>query len=320
MGLKEKKEKLEAIALEIREIIDQKQKELQLSFVEDTHTYFILDKNGEITTKFPSVSTVIKQFYEDFPEHDKSFDMSNYDYIEQDDLLKQWRATSDYANNKGSRVHYLLETDLLKMYGSYKEVRKPIFECDEDQIRDGNAMIDAGHDFIRTMHRRGAVLLDTEMVLGSTELGYTGQPDKVWLYLKDDGTLGFIITDWKTNKPKNFEVHSYTGRMYEPFEEYWDTSLTHYYIQLPLYARLIIDMLKGSKYEDLKLFGCIVVHLLDNRTFGEYRIPSKFINTVLEMDPLPRIDEVFAEKKEYARQEEIRLKKLDEALSKRNKV
>ena len=39
-------------------------------------------------------------------------------------------------------------------------------------------MIKAGKEFIDIMHSRGAVLLDTEMVLGSPELGYTGQPDK----------------------------------------------------------------------------------------------------------------------------------------------
>jgi hypothetical protein len=317
VDLKEKKKKLTEIALEIREIIDKKQKDLQLSFIEDTHTYYILDKNGELTSSFPSVSTVIKQFYTEFPEHEKSFDMANMDLIEQDDLLREWRATSDYANNKGSRVHYLLETDLLKMYGSYKEVRKPIFECDEDQIKDGNAMIDAGHDFIRAMHRRGAVLLDTEMVLGSTELGYTGQPDKVWLFIDDNGTLGFIVTDWKTNKPKNFEVQPYTDKMLAPFETYWDTSLTHYYIQLPLYARLILDMLKGSKYEDLKLFGCIIVHLLDTGIFDEYRIPSNFINQVLTTPPLPRIDEVFEHKQYDIEKEKRRIMRLNEILNRK---
>ena len=195
--------------------------------------------------------------------------MCNGDLIEQDELLKKWRATADYANSKGSRVHYLLETDLLGMYGSYKQVRKPIFDCDEQQVSDGNAMIDAGHDFIRSMHRRGWVLLDTEMVLGSPELAYTGQPDKVWIKIVD-GTLGFLITDWKTNKPKNFEVHAYTEPMLEPFEDYMDTALSHYMIQLPLYGRLILDMLKSTKFNDIKFFGCTIVHLTSGGNHKEY--------------------------------------------------
>lgn len=304
------KKELKDISLKIREVIDKKQKVLNLSFVEDDHIYYIKDKNGNMTTKFPSVSTVIKQFYVDFPALSKSYEMCRGDIREQDELLKQWRATADYANSKGSRVHYLLEKDLLEQYGSYKEVRMPTFDCDEEQTNDGNAMIDAGHKFINLMHRRGAILLDTEMVLGSSELGYTGQPDKVWLMFDKNGDLGFIVTDWKTNKIKNFQVHSYTDKMLPPFENEWNTALGHYKIQLPLYARLIVNMLKGSEYEDIKFFGSIIVHLTANNTFEEYRVGNNFNDTVMSMEPLPRIDEVFKEKKRYEINENKRAEKI----------
>lgn len=293
-----RKDELTQISQEIRGLIDSKQKELELSFVEDTHTYFIKTLDGKITSKFPSVSTVIKQFYNDFPELEKSLEMCENNIFEQDKLLKEWRATADYANSKGSRVHYLLEKDLLAQYGSYKDVRKPIFECDETQIADGNAMIDAGHQFINVMHRRGAVLLDTEMVLGSNTLKYTGQPDKVWLMFDKKGELGFVISDWKTNKEKNFEIQPYTENMLPPFEDEVDTALTHYKIQLPLYGRLILDMLKGTKYENIKFFGCIIVHLTALGNYREIRVSKSFINKVLTMPPLPRIKEVLQKKKD----------------------
>lgn len=548
-----KKELLE-IAKDIREVISNKQNELELSFIEDTHTYYMRDLKGNMKSDYPSVSTVIKQFYSEFPDLEKSLDMCNGDIFEQDKLLKQWRGTADYANGKGSRTHFLLETDLLKLYGSYKSVRQPIFNCDAEQIRDSNAMIDAGHKFIQLMHRRGAVLLDTEMVLGSPELGYTGQPDKVWVMFNEKGELGLIITDWKglpldtpvftnsgwktmgtltkydmvydkdgnlvnilnisevknkkclkitfdnneeiisdfehrwlvftesnglkkemvmttqeikdyysnsddnsnlkieltkplnndkidlvidpyefgnwlandktnydieipenylnssyeqrlailkgyhavkrnditynvnkknilvmllsslgynvyvkklnngyvinynynektiisieevdsiptkcievdspsstflyghtfsvthnTNKQKNFEVQPYTEPMLPPFDDYMDTALSHYMIQLPLYARLLLDMLKDTKYGDIKLFGAIIVHLKDNSKYDEYRIPKSFINTVLTMNPLIRIDEVMRNKKEYAKKEKERIKLLTESLKK----
>ena len=308
----DKKEELKKISKEIREVVEARQKEMNLSFVEDTHTYHIKDKTGKMTTKFPSVSTVIKQFYEDFPALEKSYEMARCDIRKQDELLTKWSGMADYANSKGSRVHYLLEKDLLAQYGSYKEVRMPIFECDEEQTNDGNAMIDAGHKFINLMHRRGAILLDTEMILGSATLGYTGQPDKVWLMYDKNGELGFIVTDWKTNKIKNFEVHSYTEEMLPPFENEMNTALAHYKIQLPLYARLLLDMLKGTKYENIKLFGCIIVHLTANNTFEEYRVSGKFIETVMTMDPLIRIDEVFQQKKNYELNENKRQQKLKE--------
>ena len=313
----ENKDDLNKIAKEIRDVISDRQKELELSFVEDTHTYYMKDLNGVVRSNYPSVSTVIKQFYTEFPELNKSWQMCNGDLIEQDELLKQWRATADYANNKGSRVHYLLETDLLDMYGSYKDVRKPIFECDEQQTADGNAMIDAGHNFIRSMHRNGWVLLDTEMVLGSPELEYTGQPDKVWVRFID-GVLGFLISDWKTNKPKNFEVHAYTEPMLEPFEDYMDTALSHYMIQLPLYGRLILDMLKGTKFENIKLDGCIIVHLTSYGKYKEYLVEDDFINRVLTMDPLPRIQEVFDYKYLQIKRNKKREQLLKEELKKIN--
>lgn len=309
------KELLE-ISNEIRDIISNKQRSYDLTFVEDTHTYYIRNLEGEITTKFPSVSTVIKQFYNEFPDHEKSFEMCDGDLVAQDELLKKWRSSADYANSIGSRTHFLLEKDLLELYGSYKEVRKPIFDCDQEQTQISNLMIDAGHNFIQLMHRRKAVLLDTEMVLGCPYLGYTGQPDKVWLIKNENGEIGLIITDWKTNKPKNFEVHSYTKPMLPPFEDYMDTSLSHYMIQLPSYGRLLLNMLKGSKYENIKLFGCIIVHLLDTGTFKEYRIPRDFINKVLTMDMLVRIDRVIENKYKYQKREEERLRLLNEIIKK----
>ena len=64
----ENKDDLNKIAKEIRDVISDRQKELELSFVEDTHTYYMKDLNGVVRSNYPSVSTVIKQFYTEFPE------------------------------------------------------------------------------------------------------------------------------------------------------------------------------------------------------------------------------------------------------------
>tara|TARA_Y100000389_G_C17467740_1_gene527243 strand:- start:5189 stop:6133 length:945 start_codon:yes stop_codon:yes gene_type:complete len=295
------RDELLKISKEIRSIVSERQKEIELSFIEDTHTYYIKNLDGEITTKMPSVSSVIKHFYTPFDDISKSYDLAQGCLMTQEDTLKGWKASADYATNKGSRVHYLLEMKLLEQYGSYKEVRQPIFECDEKQTKDGDIMIEAGLDFIKEMHRRGAVLLDTEMVLGSPRLGYTGQPDKVWLMLDKNGNLGFVITDWKTNKPENFEVKPFTEKMLSPFQDYYDTALNHYMIQLPLYGRLLLDMLKGTKYGDIKFFGCVIVHLMSEgvHKYVEYRVPKEFQKIVLTMNPLPRTREVEEYKKEY---------------------
>jgi hypothetical protein len=276
---------LKEISYEIKEVISNRQKELQLTFVEDKHIYYMMDTEGKIRSNFPSVSKLLKKFYKPFDAESKSLQMCNGDPIEAKKLQEQWKSTGDYSTNMGSRVHYVLESELVERYGNYKEVRQPIFECDESQIQKGDSMISAGKNFLDLMNERGAILLDTEMVLGDNKLGYTGQPDKFWLMLNKDKTdYGLVVTDWKTNQPKNFEVQHYTGKLYSPFQDYHDTALGHYYLQLPLYARLFLKMLKGSKYENLRLLGCVVVLLKDDGTFVEYKVPQDVNKKVFDLD------------------------------------
>tara|TARA_R110000868_G_scaffold411678_1_gene707389 strand:+ start:2110 stop:2964 length:855 start_codon:yes stop_codon:yes gene_type:complete len=276
---------LNKIAKEIKEIISDYQSKNELSFIEDTHTYFIKNTKGEIVSNYPSVSTVLKSFYKPFDaESTKSFKNCEGDKEKEKSLLKEWAYSGTYASYMGSRVHFILEEYLVSLYGSYKEVRRPIFECDEEQIKTGDNMVTAGKEFIELMHKRGAVLLDTEMVLGNAELGYTGQPDKVWLMLNEKNEIGIVVTDWKSNKPKNFEVQFYTKKMLTPFEKYHDTSLGHYYVQLPLYAKLLLKMLEGTKFENISLFGAVVVLLKKEGKFQEYKVPGEVVKKVIDMN------------------------------------
>jgi hypothetical protein len=276
---------LNKVAEEIRDILEEKRKELELTFIEDTHTYFMKDLDGVVKTNFPSVSKVMKFFYEEFPADEIAEKKAKGDPEEKQRLLDEWKAAGDYSTNMGSRVHFLLEQKTIEMFGGYKEVRLPIFDCDFTQILKGDSMVSAGNEFLELMVQRGAVLLDTEIVLGDTELGYTGQPDKVWLIMNKEGTeFGLIITDWKSNKPKNFEENHFTKRMYPPFQKHPNNALGHYFTQLPFYGKLLLKMLKGTKYENMKLYGCIIVLVKENGEYEEFRVPKEVITTILDMD------------------------------------
>ena len=272
--------KLNEIAKELRNIISNRQEELNLTFKEEDHIYSM---NGR--TDYPSVSKVLKKFYREFPTEEAAYNKSGGDPIKQQKLIEEWSAAGTYSTNLGSRVHYFLEKKIIEMYGGYKDVRQPIFECDLDQIIKGDNMIIAGNRYLELMKSRGAYLLDTETVLGDPELGFTGQPDKIWIIEnKEKNDFGFVITDWKTNKSKSFQVTKYTDSMYEPFENYPNNALGHYYLQLPLYGRLLLKMLQGSKYESVKLYGCIISHLREDQQFEEFRVPKEIITKVLNMD------------------------------------
>jgi hypothetical protein len=240
---------------------------------------------GELKSDWPSVSKVLKKFYEEFPAEEISLKKAKGDVIEQQRLLAEWKAAGDYSTNMGSRVHYFLEKKSHEIFNIVKEVRKPEFDCDFTQILKGDSMINAGTNFLKLMQERGAVLLDTEIVLGDPHLSYVGQPDKVWIIEnKDKKNVGLIITDYKTNKPKNFEENQFTKRMKLPFQKHPDNALGHYFLQLPFYGKLLKEMLKGSKYEDINFFGCIIVLLKENSDFEEFRVPKDVIDTVFSMD------------------------------------
>ena len=272
--------KLNDVANEIREIISQKQTELGLSFEEENHIYTM---NGK--TDYPSVSKVLKKFYTEFPTEEAAYNKAGGDPQRQQELIEEWAAAGDYSTNMGSRVHFVLESEVIKKNGNYKEVRQPEFKCDLTQIMKGDNMIVAGKKYLKLMEERGAVLLDTEMVLGHPELGYTGQPDKVWLMMNRQQTgFGIVITDWKTNKPKNFQVTNFTKKMLHPFDDYHDNALGHYYVQLPLYGKLLLKMLEGTKYDNLKLYGCVISHLKEDSTYEEFKVPQNIVDIVMGMD------------------------------------
>jgi hypothetical protein len=72
--------------------------------------------------------------------------------------------------------------------------------------------------------------------------------------------------------------------MFNPFGEYHDTALGHYYLQLPLYGRLLLKMLEGTKYADTKLLGCVVVLLKEDASYQEYKVPNNVNVKVLNLD------------------------------------
>jgi hypothetical protein len=275
---------LKEVAKEIREIISQKQKELNLTFEEESHKYTMIDVDGKLRDDFPSVSKVLKSFYEEFDSERISYKKANGDPYEQQRLLEEWAAAGEYSVNIGSRSHFFLEEFTLIEFGLEKELRQPVFNCDAEQIVKSDTMIVAGKNYIELLKQRGCILLDTEIVLGHPELGYTGQPDKVWLVIGTNGQVGILITDWKTNKPKNFETNKFTKQMKKPLTHLPDNALGHYKTQLPLYGKLLLKMLEGSKYENIPLLGCIIVLITEESEYVEHRVDKKTINTILEMD------------------------------------
>lgn len=276
---------LKEIAAEIREELDAKRNSLGLSFVENKHIYYMRDIDGNFTTKFPSVSKIIKNFFKPFDANGISMRMAKGDPEVQKKLLAEWKQAGEDSVNLGSRAHFEMEKFIVEQYDNFKEVRRPKFYCTDEQLIRSDKMIEAGKKFINLMHERGAVLVDTEMVMGDPTLGYVGQSDNTWIMMnKDKSDFGFVVTDYKSNQPKNFEVMPYTEKLYPPFQDYPDNALGHYYLQIPLYGKLLMKMLEGSKFENNKFLGGVIVLLKDDGEFVEYRVPQPIITTMMGLN------------------------------------
>lgn len=276
---------LKEIAQEIRDVLSKRRNELNLTFEEEGHKYTMIDEDGVIREDYPSVSKVMKLFYDEFPTEEVARKKAKGDPYVMQTLLAEWEEAGKISTNMGSRVHYELEIETIKRHGITKEVRQPIYECDMEMIIKGDQMIKAGYNFLNLMEERGAVLIDTEIVLGDPELGYVGQGDTCWIIMNKNKTgYGFIITDYKSNKKKNMETNFFTKPMKEPFKYLPNNALGHYNTQLPLYGKLLLKMLKDTKFQDIPLLGCIIVHLTEEQEFIEYRVEKKVIDTIMNMD------------------------------------
>ena len=87
---------LTEIAQEIRECVEIRKKELELTFYEDEHIYFMRDLDGNHRNNFPSVSKVIKSFYIPFDAETKATQMTGGDEEETRILLEKWKITISY--------------------------------------------------------------------------------------------------------------------------------------------------------------------------------------------------------------------------------
>jgi hypothetical protein len=72
--------------------------------------------------------------------------------------------------------------------------------------------------------------------------------------------------------------------MYYPFDKLPNNALGHYFTQLPFYGKLLIKMLQGTKYENIKLYGCVIVLVKEIGQYEEFRVPKSVQDTILEMD------------------------------------
>ena len=270
-----------SLGKDIRQYLEEERERRQLTFVEEEHKYGIYNPmNESIVTDYPSVSTLMKKYSIPFDEVTKSIEMCKGNEEKAANLRAEWKEKGDYAGSVGSYAHYKLENYLLELFDIEKDTRKPEYDLDEKGLGEGQSMVKTGVNLMHIIIEKGFVPLDTEVIMGSNDLGYFGQCDNMWLgFIKDQVVL--LMTDHKTNQTKNFAVRPWNVPMFAPFEYLLDTDLNKYYLQQPLYALLFNDMLKNSPFSHIPFAGFRILHLRGNGNI--HKIPMRVYEDIRKL-------------------------------------
>ena len=190
-------------------------KDKRIVFEDESHSYFDTLTGEQLT----SVTTVIKDWKQDFDEQAISLRSANKEGVTQEVILERWSVKRDLACELGTYLHQGLEDSMngvtpeldFNKYAKAKIVSKFIAE-----------VLDAGK----------ITPVMVEPIAYSVEHGIAGQVDLVGKTSK-----GQFVFDWKTNeelKRKNFYQ-----KMKIPFRHLDDCNFNHYQIQLNTYRELL---------------------------------------------------------------------------------
>lgn len=220
----------------------------ELKFVEKTHTYTVQGK------RMPSVSGLIKNYYKDFDSKAQSVRTARVYGRKPEDVRAEWKAISDEACERGTRVHLFAEDYV------WDRSLKP--SCQQEE---------AACSFWDTLPS-WLVPVTMEIQMFHKEFDFAGTADIV-LYNKRTDKL--IIADYKTNKDL-FKNHR-GQTMLKPFSHLLDMPLNKYQLQLSYYQILLEQT--GFEVESR-----VVVWLKKDGTFDMYHTEdyTEILNKELE--------------------------------------
>lgn len=201
--------KLPPIALDIRKRLLETFEDLE--FDEPSHKYWIKGKEG---IYLPSVSSLIKNFYEEFDSEIEGPKYAKKRGFATEQVLGAWDGENETAIHKGHKVHLFAEDYCNYIYFGGDKLYNPFCKQSLGVV-----------EFWLNLPEY-IVPVAFELRMYHPEYGYSGTADIVCLNMK---TGNLIIMDYKTNKElhtdypytdKLFHVGESTGLMQDNFGKY----------------------------------------------------------------------------------------------------
>lgn len=200
-----------------------------MHFDPESHTY----TNTVTGRKYISVTTLLGKYKKPFDTDGHSKRVAKREGVPQELVLEMWKLANDTANEKGHRIHKLLEDYLVE--GTVDPKYTPLYETFEAQV--GSRI--GEYDEVLSEYK----LYDHDYELAGTA-------DLVFCHKKDTFTIG----DFKTNKNYNF-TSKYCESLLFPIEHLHNCEFNVYALQLSIYAYMY------EKHTKKKCRGLVVFYL-----------------------------------------------------------
>lgn len=186
------------------------------------HTYTVRETGGRLT----SVTTFIKQFTPAFDAPTVAVQCAGkgkYTGMSPDQVMEEWTKEGSRGRKEGTRLHLFAECYMknLPLPDPENEREEKIFATVQRAIND---------------LKRRFVLIDTEVILFSVQMGLAGTADLLMLDPKNSDVL---IIDWKQNK--KIKTSNLWNMMLPPINTLEASDLIQYGLQLSLYKMFYLS-------------------------------------------------------------------------------
>lgn len=254
-----------------------------LEFFEGPHEYILHGKDGK-DTKLPSVSSIVQKFEPHVDWDTIRLNKAKREGIDPDVLKRQWRENNLKSTSRGSQTHLFGESCMYFCQGHPEVIENEVahYQMEDDFLVPYCGKEEAVTHFWEDMLAKDnvwPVMPEAKIYTGyNDKLGlknqYCGTFDLLFAARGKDGVIRPFIADYKSNGSLTNDYNRAYGKMMlPPFDYLVDEPLSHYTLQLSLYAM-------GLEQLGYEMTHRIIIWLKDDGTYE--KIPVKDVRKELK--------------------------------------
>lgn len=259
--------------VKIRELIKETYSN-KLRFIEESHQYFLGDVEfdcvSHMVDKWSSVDE--EAMLDNCTKKAQNPKYPNYKYhgMTKEEIKAQWDEISNEATTFGTKVHAFGESMFYYMIGQDENI---LPECkdlfDETGPKPSCPQEEAIVKFWDDIPECIIPVLAETKVFNTVKAPYAGTFDILFYYYDEEHPeqSGLMIFDYKTNKSLASDYARNTDqKMLFPFNDLYEESLSHYYLQLGLYQYPMEQL-------GLKVIGRRLIWVRPDATYNKINVP-----------------------------------------------